>query len=81
MAWLGRLLTQWALQAQLRRFDVRFQDITQLGDAVRCGGRVVEKLHHQGQPCVRIELRSITQDRQIKIAGEALVALPPSSRT
>lgn len=81
MAWLGRLLTQWAPQAQLRRFDVRFQDITQLGDAVRCGGRVVEKLHHQGQPCVRIELRSITQDRQIKIAGEALVALPPSSRT
>src|SRR5438132_1314193 len=44
MAWVGRLLTNWAPQAQLRRFDVRFQGITHLGNAVRCSGRVVEKL-------------------------------------
>ena len=33
MAWLGRLLTNWAPQSRLRRFDVRFQDITHLANA------------------------------------------------
>ena len=68
MAWLGRLVTQWAPQSQLRRFDVRFQGITHLGHAVRCSGRVVES-------CVRVEVLSANQYGQTRIAGEALVAL------
>ena len=75
MAWLGRLLTRWAPQSQLRRFDVRFQGITHLGHAVRCTGRVVEKLEHNGERCVRIEVLSVNQYGQTRIAGEALVAL------
>ena len=76
MAWLGRVLTGWAPQAALRRFDARFQGITHLGNAMRCSGRVVEKLDHDGEHCVRIELQSANQFGQIKIVGEALVALP-----
>lgn len=76
MAWLGRLLTGWAPQSQLRRFNVRFQGITHLGHAIRCTGRVVEKLEHAGEPCVRIELATTNQYGQTRIAGEALVALP-----
>lgn len=76
MAWLGRLLTGWAPQAQLRRFDVRFQGITQLGNAVRCSGHVVDKLESDGERSVRIEVHSANQFGQTKIAGEALVALP-----
>lgn len=76
MAWLGRLLTRWAPQAQLRRLDVRFQGITHLGHAMRCSARVVEKLAHQGESCVRIEVQSTNQYGQTKIVGEALVALP-----
>ncbi|MDH6168318.1 acyl dehydratase [Variovorax boronicumulans] len=75
MAWLGRLLTQWAPQSQLRRFDVRFQGITHIGHAVRCTGRVVEKLEHNGERCVRVEVQSANQYGQARIAGEALVAL------
>ena len=75
MAWLGRLLTAWAPQSRLRRFDVRFQGITHLGHAIRCEGRVVEKLEHAGERCVRIEVRSTNQYGQVRIAGEALVAL------
>jgi len=77
MAWLGRLLTQWAPQARLRRFDVRFQGITHLGHAMRCGGRVVERADHLGEPCLRVEIHSINQYGQTKIAGEALVAVFP----
>ena len=76
MAWLGRVLTNWAPQAQLRRFDARFQGITHLGNAMECGGRVVEKLDHEGQRCVRIALHSVNQFGQSKIVGEALVSLP-----
>ena len=74
MAWLGRLLTNWVPQAQLRRFDVRFQGITHLGNAMRCTGRVVEKL--DGTRCVRVEVQTRNQYDQVKIVGDALVALP-----
>lgn len=76
MAWLGRLLTNWAPQSCLRRFDVRFQGITHLGHAIRCTGRVVEKLEHAGERCVRLEIKTVNQYGQTRIAGEALVALP-----
>ena len=75
MAWLGRFLTGWAPQRQLRQFDVRFQGITHLGNALRCNGRVVDKFDHDGEQCVRIELRCENQFGQIKIVGEAIVAL------
>ncbi|MGR4870420.1 MaoC family dehydratase [Variovorax sp. LARHSF232] len=76
MAWLGRLVTGWAPQSRLRRFEARFQGITHLGNAMRCTGRVIEKLEHEGERCVRIELQSANQFGQTKIVGEALVALP-----
>lgn len=74
MAWLGRVVTAWAPQSQLRKFDARFQGITHLGNAMRCSGRVIEKLDHNGEHCVRIELTSANQFGQTKIVGEALVA-------
>jgi len=46
-----------------------------LHDAVRCGGRVVEKLEHEGERCVRVEVHSANQYGQTRIAGEALIAL------
>lgn len=75
MAWIGRMLTGWAPQSHLRRFDVRFQGITHLGHAIACSGRVIEKLEHAGERCVRVEVHSTNQYGQVRIAGEALVAL------
>lgn len=71
MAWLGRLLTQWVPQAQLRRFDVRFQGITHLGHVITCHGRVMEKTAEG----VRVEIRSTNQHGEDKILGDAWVAL------
>jgi acyl dehydratase len=76
MAWLARLLTDHAPQSAIRRFDVRFLGITHLGHAIRCSGRVVEKLEVEGEHCLRIELKSANQYGQQKIIGEALLALP-----
>jgi len=73
MAWLGRLITQWVPQSQLRRFDVRFQGITHLANAISCTGRVVEK--RDADRSVRIEVQSSNQHGQTKIAGDAWIRL------
>ena len=75
MAWLGRLLTNWAPQKDLRALNVRFQAITQLGDVIRCTGRVVEKLERDGATLARVEVQSANESGEVKIAGEALVVL------
>ena len=75
MAWVGRLLTQWKPQACLRSFGVRFQDIMQLGDAIRCSGRVVGTFKDGDVLCARIELLGCDQAGKTKMAGEAVVAL------
>ena len=75
MAWLGRVVTGWVPQSQLRRLDARFQGITHLGNAIHCSGHVVEKLELNGEHCVRVELQSTSQFGQPKIVGEALIAL------
>ena len=73
MAWVGRLVTQWAPLAELREFNVRFAGITHLGNAVRCTGSVTEKLDGKR---VRVAQQSANQFGQTKIVGEAVVALP-----
>ncbi len=75
MAWVTRMVTSWVPQSALRSIDVRFLGITHLGNAVRCAGRIAEKLECNGEKCVRIEVHSANQFGQSKIAGEALVAL------
>ncbi|MEO7337864.1 MAG: MaoC/PaaZ C-terminal domain-containing protein [Caldimonas sp.] len=75
MAWLGRLLTNWAPQSQLRRFDVRFLGITHVGHAVTCGGHVLRKQEVDGEHQVVVEILSVNQYGETRISGEAVVAL------
>lgn len=76
MAYLGRLLTEWAPQQSLRRFDVRFLAVTQVLDCITCSGSVVELLELEGERCARVELSTTGQDGQQKILGEAVFAVP-----
>jgi acyl dehydratase len=75
MAWLGRLITQWAPQARLRQYDARFAGITHLGNAMTCSGEVVDLIDIDGEACARVVLTSANQFGQNKIVGEAIVAL------
>ena len=76
MAWLARLLTDWVPQERIRRYSVRFTAITQLGDVIHCRGRVIEKCQLQGEPCVRLAVSTSSQTGEIRLTGEAWVALP-----
>jgi acyl dehydratase len=75
MAYLGRLLTQWVDQRQLRSFGVRFTGITHLGHQITCHGKVVEKFEENGEQRVKLEIETRNQYGDTKIVGDAVVAL------
>ena len=76
MAWLGRLLTQWAPQERLREFEVRFTAMTHVGERITCTGRVARKLEREGLRLVEVDLATANDAGEVKLAGRALVAIP-----
>lgn len=75
MAYLGRFLTNWAPQTQLRHYAVRFSAITPIGAKLTCGGKVVEKLERNGEQVVKLEIGVVDDKGELKLSGDALVAL------
>ena len=75
MAYLGRMLTNWQPQAQLRKFGNRFAAITQLQDAITCSGKVVEMIERDGETLARCEIQAAKESGEQTLIGEALVAV------
>ena len=75
MAWLGRMLTNWAPQRDLREFGVRFTAVTQVGERITCTGRVAKKMERGGERLVQIEVKATNDAGEVKVAGDALIAL------
>jgi acyl dehydratase len=75
MAYLGRLLTQWVPQARLRQFRARFVGITQLRDVPSCSGTVTELFQADGEKRARVELKVLNQNGEVRLQGEAVVAI------
>lgn len=75
MAYLARVLTNWAPQSALRSYLVRFAAITQVGDSITCSGKVLEKFEQDGERRVRLEVTTVNQAGQVKLSGEAVIAL------
>ncbi|AQV98599.1 dehydratase [Cupriavidus necator] len=74
-AYVGRLLTDWAGQEQVRSLSVRFTGITHVHDAPLCTGRVVERFAHEGETHLRVDVQCANQQGEIKITGQAVVAV------
>jgi acyl dehydratase len=74
-AYLGRLLTSWVPQPQIRQLSVRFVGITHLGHVPTCTGTITEKFEADGEQRVRIELQCRNQYGESRLVGEAVVAL------
>lgn len=75
MAYLGQALTGWVPQSALRSYGVRFASITWVGNELTCGGTVTEKFEEDGEKRVRLEVKAADQYGDIKLIGEAVVAL------
>jgi acyl dehydratase len=75
MAYLGRMLTAWQPQSQLRRFSNKFAAITHLQDVITCSGKVVEIIEQDGEKLARCEIQAAKADGEQTLIGEALVAV------
>ena len=75
MAYLGRMLTDWQPQSQLRRFSNKFASITHLQDIITCSGRVVELVEQEDETLARCEIQATKSDGEQTLVGEALIAI------
>lgn len=76
MAYLAQILTNWVPQTALRSYAVRFTAITHLKDRISCSGEITEKFEENGETRVRLIVQAVNQDGNVKLAGDAVVALP-----
>jgi acyl dehydratase len=75
MAYLGQALTDVVAPGALRSFSTRFCAITQLGAQLICEGNVVELLEAGGEKRARLSLTAKDEKGEVKLAGEAVIAL------
>jgi acyl dehydratase len=75
MAYLGQALADSVYPAAIRSFSTRFAGITQVGARLTCEGHVVELLEHKGEKRAKIALTTKDENGEVKLAGEAIVAL------
>ena len=74
-AYLGRLVTGWVPQTQVRSLAIRFTGITHLGNQPTCTGEVTEKFEADGEQRVKVAIKCTNQFGEDKLVGEAIVAL------
>ena len=75
MACLGQALTDAIPPPRLRTFATRFVSITQLGARLTCEGHVAEFVEHEGERCARLALTTKDENGDVKLAGEAVIAI------
>jgi acyl dehydratase len=75
MGWLARLLTNWVPQTAIRDYSVRFAAMTQVHEKITCTGQVTEKFEVGGERRVRLSLTTTNAEGQVKLTGDAVVAL------
>jgi acyl dehydratase len=75
MAYLGQALTDAVPASRIRSFSTRFAAITQLGAQLTCEGTVAELMEENGEMRARLALTTKDETGEIKLAGEAVIAL------
>ncbi|MBV9833644.1 MAG: MaoC family dehydratase [Alphaproteobacteria bacterium] len=75
MAFLGRVVTGWVPQSQVRGLGTRFTSITWVGDVITVSGKVTAKREQGGEKVVDLEVKCTNQNGQDTLQGHATVAL------
>ena len=76
MGFAGQFLAGWAGAQNLRKVSVRFTAVTEPGDEVTAGGKVVKKYEEDGEKRILCEIMTTTQNGTVTTKGEGVVALP-----
>ena len=75
MAFLGRIVTSYAPQKNVRKLGTRFTSITWVGDVITVSGKVTGKREANGEKLVDLEVKCTNQNGQDTLQGNATVAL------
>jgi acyl dehydratase len=75
MAYLAQVLTGWVPQSSIRSYSAKFVSPTRVGDVLTCTGKVLDKKIIDSQGTVRVQLQVVDQFAELKLRGEAEVAL------
>jgi len=75
MAYLGQALTDVVPPIAIRSFSTRFAEITQLGARLTCAGAQTELFEDKGERRAKLALTVKDEHGEIKLAGEAIIAL------
>ena len=75
MAYLGRFLTLFTDQKNLRSYSVRFSSITQVGAELKCSGKVTEIFEEKDDKFLKLELSATDQNNDVKLMGDAVITL------
>jgi acyl dehydratase len=75
MGYLGQALTDAVPPSRIRSFSTRFVAITQLGARLSCEGHVTELIEDNGEKQARLALTTKDETGEVKLAGEAIIAL------
>jgi len=75
MAYLGRSLTDAISPSAVRSYSVRFVSITQVHAEITCEASIAETFEDAGERLARLSLLAKDQAGDIKLSGEAIVAL------
>ena len=79
MANLGRLLTNWTKQENIKSFGVRFAAITQVLDEVTASATISEKMIEDGEQRLTLEIQTQTQTGTKTLTGTAVIVVPSST--
>ena len=75
MAYLGQLLTNNFSQEKIKKYSAKFISITQIGAKFSLTGHIIDEIILDGEKCLKIEIKAEDQNQDVKIAGEAIIAL------
>lgn len=75
MGFVGQLLSDYVGPAALRKFGVRFKDMTHLDDVITCTGVITEKYEADGEGRIAGRVQAADQNGNVKVAGTFVATL------
>ena len=76
MAILGRLLTNWTAQENIKSMSVRFAAITQVLDDVTASATIADKISVEGEQRLILDIQTTTQAGTKTLSGSAEILVP-----
>lgn len=76
MGFAGQAITQWVPKKYLKRFKVRFTDVTYPGDVITVKAILLRKIRENNEIQILCEVKAENQKEQLKLVGEFEASLP-----